>query len=75
MESEQEVRKEEAALSHEATHYPECCPSQFTWVVCGAEQSLQLFPLFYNSSVETVLRNKKQRDKHIHMMCNLYDTK
>ncbi len=48
MEPAQEVTKEEAALSRKATHYPECRPSQFTWAVCGVEQSSQLFPPFYD---------------------------
>lgn len=64
MEPAQEVRKEEAALPHKATHSPECYPSQFTWVVCGGEQSTHLFSSIFEFMKEIT---------HVHMMCRLYD--
>lgn len=38
-EKKDKEKKEEVALSRKATHHPECCPSQFTWAVGGAERS------------------------------------
>ncbi len=63
MEPAQEVRKEEAALSHTAAHYPECCPSQFTWVVRGVEQNSQLYLSLYHYH----LFQLKQKEKIMHI--------